>query len=111
MVFDALAGSVILALGIFLVYRGVNDATGRDFAIMMLLGLAGVIGGLWILISKLTLAVVLVKLAGIIMAAIGGFLVIEFPDVDQYQREGMSVTGIVIGLVLLIFGLYLFVFA
>jgi len=112
MVFDILGGSLLLAVGILAIYFSVESKVqDTEFLVMFLLGFVAAIAGGWILITRLTIAVILTKLAGLILIIIGVFLTFEFPDIDQYQRAAMSKTGILLGLFLLIFGIYLFVFA
>ena len=112
MVFDILGGSLLLAVGILAIYFSVESKVqDTEFLVMFLLGFVAAIAGGWILITRLTIAVILTKLAGLILIIIGVFLTFEFPDIDQYQRTGMSKTGILLGLFLLILGIYLFVFA
>ena len=111
MILDIIAGSVLLAFGIAAVYFTINgDLTDSKFLIILLLGFAAIIGGGWILITRITLAVILTKIAGVVLGAIGLFMVVDFPDITQYQREGFSITSILIGLVFLILGAYLLFF-
>ena len=108
---DIIAAAVMLAFGILAIYFSLEKgASDQDLLIALLLGIAAVIGGGWIILTKLTLAIVLTKLAGLILGAIGAFLIFNFPDVDDYQTRGMSITGIFIGIVLLIIGAWLLFF-
>ncbi len=43
-------------------------------------------------------------LLGILLLAAGVFLVFFFPSTEEHQPEGMSVTGIVMGLIFLVIG-------
>ncbi|MCX6815791.1 MAG: hypothetical protein NT120_02985 [Candidatus Aenigmarchaeota archaeon] len=112
MVFDILLGAVLLAFGLLVIFFSTESKEeGSTFLLIVLVGIAAIVGGGWILITKISFATLLTKLAGLILAALGIFLAVEFPDIDQYQREGMSKTGILIGVFLIIFGFYLLIFA
>ena len=111
MVFDVLAGAVLLAFGFFVIYFAFESKNDdRSFFAILLLGIALVVIGGWIILITITLEMLLIKIAGIVLALIGLFLLTGFPDIGDYQREGMSKAGIFIGLILLIFGVYLFIF-
>jgi hypothetical protein len=112
MVFDVLIGAILLAFGIVAVYFSIESGEKESqFLIILLLGLAALIGGGWILVTKITIPVLLTKVAGLILAALGIFLAFEFPDITEYQRAEMSKTGILVGLILVIIGVYLLIFA
>ncbi len=112
MVFDIILGAVLLAFGIVAVYFSVEDSGNESkFLMVLLIGIAAIVGGGWILVTKITIPVLLTKIAGLILAAIGIFMVIEFPDISEYQRPSMSTTGIFLGLIFLILGVYLLIFA
>ena len=112
MVLDIIIGSVLVAFGIAAVYFTIEgDASDSRFLILLLVGIAAIIGGGWILVTRITIPVLLTKIAGLVLAAIGVFLVIEFPDIGDYQKSSMSVTGIFLGLIFMILGVYLLIFA
>ena len=108
MVFELIIGAVLLAFGILSIYfsieQGISD---RNLVIILLLGLLSVFIGGWIFISKLTIGFVFKKIGGIILTLFGAFLIIGFPDITDYQKEGMSKAGIFLGLIIGILGLWL----
>ncbi len=111
MVLDVLGAAVLIALGIVAIYFSVEGGIkDRELTVILFLGILAVAGGLWIIIAKLTLMLILKKLAGLILAGIGLFLVIGFPDLMYYQSFSIGRSAILIGLVMLIFGLYLLLF-
>ena len=112
MVFDIIVAAVLLAFGILVIWFSFeSDLNDKNLILVLLVAVAAIIAGGWIIITKLTLALVLTKLAGLVLAGIGLFLIIGFPDVNpDYQRVGMSKAGIFIGLILLIIGAYLLFF-
>ena len=112
MVLEIAGASILVAFGLLVMYWSVEEKFDDKRIIMIfLIGLAAVIAGGWIIFSRITLAVLLTKIAGIVLALVGFFLVTGFPDVTDYQPDGMSKAGILIGLAMLIFGIYLIFFA
>ena len=112
MVLEIAGASVLVAFGLLVMYWSAEEGFDDKRIIMIfLIGLIAIIAGGWIIFSRITLATLLTKIAGIILALVGFFLVTGFPDVEDYQPMGMSKVGVLIGLVMLIFGLYLIFFA
>jgi Na+/melibiose symporter-like transporter len=111
MVLEILGAAILMAFGFLAIYWSLEEKfDDRRIVMIFFLGLAAIVAGGWIILSSISLAVILTKIAGIILGLIGGFLVIGFPDTDDYQPHGMSKAGIFIGMILLIFGLYLIFF-
>ncbi len=111
MVLDVLAGAILLAFGFFVVYFAVeSDKNDRSFLIILIIGIALILIGGWIILATITLEMLLKKLAGLVLAIIGLFMLAGFPDIGDYQAKGMSKAAMLIGLILLIVGVYLFIF-
>ncbi|MBI2972021.1 MAG: hypothetical protein HYY37_06375 [Candidatus Aenigmarchaeota archaeon] len=111
MVLDILAAAILIAVGVMAIYFSIESGLkDMELTIVIFLGIMAVAIGGWIILSKLTLFLVLQKLAGLILVGVGLFLVIGFPDLVEYQAFGMSRAGALIGLVLLIFGIFLLLF-
>ncbi|MBI4162535.1 MAG: hypothetical protein HY513_02535 [Candidatus Aenigmarchaeota archaeon] len=112
MVWEIAGAAALIAFGVLSIYWSAEEGFD-DKRIMMifLIGLAAIIAGGWIIFSRITLATILTKIAGIIIGLVGFFLVTSFPDVIDYQPDGMGKAGIFIGLIMLIFGVYLIFFA
>jgi lipopolysaccharide export LptBFGC system permease protein LptF len=106
---DVILGAILLAFGFLVIYFSSDQSKSDNaYLIALLVGIACVVAGGWIILTKVTLALLLKRIGGIILAAIGLFLIIGFPDViNTYQPEGYSKAGVFIGLVLLIIGLYM----
>ncbi len=110
MVFELIIASVLIAFGIYTIYRSIDEGiSDQKIAFILLVGIVAIIFGLWLLLVTYTLAVLLKKLAGLIISLIGLFLVVGFPDIKIYQH-GFGITGIFIGLIVLIFGILLLIF-
>ena len=50
------------------------------------------------------------KLLGLVLLALGFAIVKYFPDVDSYQHGGMTLSGILVGIVLILVGAILLIF-
>src|SRR3990167_5892333 len=111
MVLEIIAAAVLIAFGLLAVYFSLENKPGdKDLLVVLLIGIASFIAGAWIIFTKLTLAVILTKLAGLVLAFIGAFLIFGFPDISDYQPAGMSKAGVFVGLVFLIIGGWLLFF-
>ncbi|KHO48078.1 MAG: hypothetical protein QT00_C0001G0090 [archaeon GW2011_AR5] len=112
MVLEIILAAVLIAFGIIAILFSINeDVNDKQLIVVLLVGVAAIIGGGWIILTHVTLWILLAKLAGLILAGIGLFLIIGFPDVEpDYQLRGMSNAGVFIGIVLLIIGAYLLLF-
>ena len=112
MVLEIVLAAVLIAFGIVSIYFTIeSDANDKKMVIVLLIGAAAIIGGAWIILIHVSLAVLLTKLAGLILAGIGVFLIFGFPDImGEYQRESMSKAGVFFGLILMIIGAYLLFF-
>lgn len=109
---EIIVAAVLIAFGLLSIYFSVEgELKDSGMLIVLLLGVAAIVGGGWIILTKVTLAMILAKLAGLILAGAGLFLMFGFPDINpDYQREGMSKFGVFAGLILLIIGAYLLFF-
>lgn len=52
----------------------------------------------------------LMKIIGLLLAAIGFLIIKEFPDIQKYQRKEMTRAGIFFGLALLFIGIIIVIF-
>jgi len=106
-----IVGSVLIAVGIFAIYLlGKSKKNDRDAFILIVLGLVFMGAGGWLLISHIAPMVLLKKFFGIIFVLMGGFLTLKFPAISKYQPGEFTSLGILIGLVLLILGVYMIMF-
>jgi hypothetical protein len=104
--------AVLMAFGLLAIYYSIeSDIRDSKFLLILLIGLAAFVAGGWILVTKLTVAVLLTKVAGLILLVLGLFLLVEFPDIMQYQVEGFSKTGVFFGIIFFIVGVWLLIFA
>jgi hypothetical protein len=108
---DIIGAAVLLAFGMLVVYFSLEEGISDEKLMLILIaGVICIVAGLWILITKITLAVILKKLGGLILTGVGLFLIVGFPDISEYQSSGMSTTGIFIGLILFFIGIWFLFF-
>ncbi|MBI5398758.1 hypothetical protein HZB03_04810 [Candidatus Woesearchaeota archaeon] len=112
MVLEIIVAAILIAVGFLSIYLSIKTKEkDKDLVIVLLVGLIALFAGAWIIFTKLTLMLILKKLAGLCLTGAGFFLIFAFPDITQYQLEGFSLTGIFIGIVLFVVGLYLLLLA
>jgi len=104
--------SLLLAFGIFVLWNLFEaKKSDKDAFILLLISLALIITGGWLLyIATPPFGFLTRKIIGIILTLIGGFLVFVFPGYSLYQLKSYTNAGILIGLFILIIGVYLLVF-
>ena len=112
MVLEIIFAAVLIAFGIVSIYFTIESkANDSKMALVLLIGAACIIGGAWIILTRLTVAIVLTKLAGLILGGVGVFLIFGFPDImGEYQRESMSKAGVFFGIIFVVIGAYLLFF-
>jgi len=110
MVLDIIFAAILIAFGALAIFLSIEqDISDPRLLVVLVLGILAIGAGGWLIITKITLAIILRKLVGIILVGFGLFMLIGFPDMisEVYQRREMSIAGIFLGIVVLIFGLYL----
>lgn len=108
MVLDILVAAVLIAFGVFAIFFTVDSrADDPKLLIVLAVGAVTILAGGWIILSKISLVTILLKLLGLGLVGVGLFLIVGFPDVEDYQLASFGKTGIFVGLVLLILGAYL----
>jgi hypothetical protein len=111
MVLEIIGAAVMIAFGLLSIYfsaeEGYSDA---KMMCILFIGVILVVGGGWIILTRISIALLLAKIAGIIFAFFGFFLIWGFPDITQYQSEKMSKAGILMGAIFFIVGIYLLFF-
>lgn len=111
MVLEIIGAAILIAFGILSIYFSISESgSDEQLLIILAIGTASLLFGLWILVTKLTLALLLRKIAGLFFTLVGAFLVFGFPDIKDYQRFELSKAGIFIGIIIFILGIYLLFF-
>lgn len=104
--------AILIAVGIFLIYFLDRVMKKEDWEMYVALGVGIVLilTGLYVAFYNIPIEILQKKLAGFIIGVIGFFLVFKAPDITDYQPSSFGGLSILIGLFLLIIGLYLFAF-
>lgn len=109
MVFEIILAAILIAFGGLSLYISIGEKGGGDAKLLfiMIIGFVCLFGGLWIIVQELTLMLILKRLGGLILAAIGLFMIIGFPGSKSYSPSGYNRTAAFFGIILLVVGLYL----
>jgi len=108
---EVIGGAILIAFGFFAIFISAGEGFSDPKTLVVILaGVLAIIAGSWLIISTLTLGIVLRKIAGLIIGGIGLFLIFGFPDSSDYQSGDMAFTGIFIGLIMAIIGVYFILF-
>lgn len=111
MLLEAIGGIILFVFGIFAIYFSLSEGYEDSHLLAVLIvGFLCIIVGGWAILSQLTLAFLLRKLTGLILLGLGFFLIWGFPDITDYQPDDMSKTGVFLGVILFLIGVYLLVF-
>ncbi|MFH1126727.1 MAG: hypothetical protein ABIG84_02185 [archaeon] len=105
-----IASAILIAFGIFLLYFIDRDLEENKMYAVLFLGLALVALGIYLIFASMPAELIKMKILGLAMSAAGFWLVFKFPGATEIQGEGFGIGGIIIGLVMLVIGLYLFIF-
>ena len=111
MVLEIIIGAILVAFGIMTIYFTIEEGIS-DTKLMgiLILGLIATGAGIIVLVKELTIIGILKKLTGLILGGAGLFFILGFPDISDYQREGMSRAGIFLGIFLTVIGIWLLFF-
>jgi hypothetical protein len=108
---EIIGAAVMIAFGFLAIYfsaeEGINDSR---MMMILIIGMILIVGGGWIILTRISIAMLLAKIAGVIFAFLGFFLIWGFPDVGDYQNDSMSKAGVFLGLIFFIIGIYLLFF-
>jgi len=111
MVLEIIIAAILLAFGLLSIYFSIEEGISDNRLILILVvGVLSVVAGLWLVFIKITLAVILTKLAGLLLAGFGLFMILGFPDIPDYQYEGFAFSGVFIGIVVFVIGIYFLLF-
>ncbi len=111
MVFEVIGGAVLIAFGILSILFSIeNDFSDTKLIGVFIIGIIAIIAGFWLLALSLTWILIIRKIVALILLGFGFFMVKDFPDITDYQKGGMSLLGVFIGVILLIIGIYFILF-
>ncbi|MBS3056608.1 MAG: hypothetical protein J4473_04195 [Candidatus Aenigmarchaeota archaeon] len=108
MLLEFIIAAVLIAMGVMILINTINRSS--DFQAFI----ASIFGGIFILAGIFVAAILggfafilFVKIIAFLFILFGLFLVIAFPDINRYQPNAFSSTGIFLGLILLTLGIFL----
>src|SRR3989338_5905239 len=111
MVLEIIIGAILVGFGIMTIYFSIGEGIGDPKLMgILVLGLIATGAGIFVLVKELTFIVIIKKLTGLILGAVGLFFILGFPDISDYQRPGMSKAGIFLGIFLTVTGIWLLFF-
>ena len=106
-----LLSAVLIGLGLFIAFL-IEKLKGDDK--MMYLALISsivlIVAGGWLLYTTVPAEIVKRRFWGVLITLFGGYMIFGFPTTEEYQTAAFGYTGILIGLVSLIGGIYLLLF-
>lgn len=106
----ALIGSVMVGVGLFGLFLSFSSRKGGSgFAKMVIASVALVVIGGWMIFGFVSMIVILRKLFGIFLLFAGVFLLVKFPG-GYAQHDVYTKFGMLIGIIFLVFGIYLILF-
>ena len=111
MAWDLFFSAVLIGIGLFLLLM-IEKLKKEDkyMYLALIIGIILVVFGGWLLTKVVSAAVIKRKFWGLLITIFGGWMVFGFPGTSEYQTDEFGYTGILIGLVALIGGIYLLVF-
>lgn len=111
MAWSLFISAVLIGAGLFLIYIVEKQKKGDTYMYAALFaGALLVIAGGWLLSNAVSAAVIKRKIWGFLIMLFGGFMTFGFPGTTEYQPVEFGYTGILIGIIALVGGIYLLVF-
>ncbi len=107
-----IVAGLVIALGVMMLYRIVDreGVTDKTLYPIMILGLVLIFGGFYLIFYFIPAEIVKRKIYGFVLTVFGFWLTFKFPDSGSHQGGDMSVLGMLFGIVMLVLGLYWFMF-
>jgi len=106
-----LLSAILIGVGLFLAFM-IEKLKASDTK--MYLALAAsiilIVAGGWMLYTSVSADLLKRRLWGIIITLFGAYMIFGFPASTDYQPAGFGYTGVLIGLISLIGGIYLLLF-
>ena len=107
-----LFAGIIISLGVVMLYKIVDrgEVNDKNLYLILILGSIFIFGGFTLIFSFIPAEIVKRKIYGFILSALGFWLVFKFPAAPDHQDGDMALVGILFGIVMLVIGLYWFMF-
>lgn len=106
-----LLSAILIGVGLFLAFLIEKLKKNDTYMYLALIAsIALIVAGSWLLYSTVSAGLIKRRLWGIAITLFGAYMVFGFPGTAEYQTPEFGYTGILIGLVSLIGGIYLLLF-
>lgn len=107
-----LFAGLLISIGVVMLYRMVDrgEVEDKNLYIIMIVGSILIFGGVSLIFAYIPAEIVKRKIYGFVLTAFGFWLVFKFPSADAHQGGDMAVAGIIFGIIMLVLGLYWFMF-
>lgn len=111
MVSYLLISAILIGLGLFIAFM-IEKLKGNDVQMYLALiaSIALIIAGGWLLYKTVPAELLKRRFWGVLITLFGGYMIFGFPATEEYQTAAFGYTGVLIGLVALIGGIYLLLF-
>jgi len=101
---------LLIAIGIFGIYNLIESRKeDRETLKVLIISLSLTFFGIYILVKGIEVYIIIKKFFGIFLLLFGSFMTIYFPGTG-YTHRGFKNFGILLGLFLMTFGIYLLLF-
>ncbi len=106
-----LVSAILIGIGLFIAFL-IEKLKGNDYRMYgaLLISICLIVAGGWLLYTTVPAELLKRRFWGVIITLFGGYMVFGFPTTTEYQTEAFGYTGVLIGLVALIGGIYLVLF-
>ena len=106
-----LLSAVLIGVGLFLAFLIEKLKKNDKYMYLALFtSIILIVAGGWMLYTSVSAELIKRRLWGILITLFGAYMVFGFPTTSEYQTEAFGYTGVLIGLVSLIGGIYLLLF-
>lgn len=106
-----LLSAILIGVGLFLAFL-IEKLKGSDtkMYIALIVSIALIVAGGWLLYTSVSAELLKRRIWGIVITLFGVYMIFGFPSTTDYQTESFGYTGVLIGLISLIGGIYLLLF-
>lgn len=106
-----LLSAILIGVGLFIAFliEKLKESDKRMY-LALFASIILIVAGGWMLYNSVSAELLRRRFWGILITLFGAYMVFGFPSTSEYQTEGFGYTGILIGLVSLIGGIYLLLF-
>ncbi len=106
-----LLSAIFIGVGLFLAFLIEKlKASDKKMYLALFFSIALIVLGGWMLYTSVSAELLKRRFWGILITLFGAYMIFGFPSTTEYQTTEFGYTGILIGLVSLIGGIYLLLF-